>query len=325
MEKTRMATKSRKDLVSSNDTFDVQAFRTALGAFITGVTIVTTLDNGGKPRGFTANSFTSVSLDPPLVLVCIAKGGASQDVFCSARHFAIHVLAESQKSLSSLFASKVSDRFDGIGWSPGSAGDPILDGVAAWFECDMHQQIDSGDHVILIGQVTRFCSNFSSPLGYCRGAYVAFSLSQNALAANSPRTRVGAILESDGKVVLFESPDGTLNLPSGSRLGTPGDADSLMGRLQHRGLSAKLSFLFSVFEDQRSVDGCLSVYYRGNVVDATFRDRSVMMIPFETTPWDLIPDADERSMLRRFVKERQENTYEVFAGTTESGTFHVLQ
>lgn len=313
-----------KDIESSQAPFDARAFRSALGAFVTGVTVVTTVDENGQPRGFTANSFTSVSLEPPLVLVCIANAAASRAVFCSTEHFAINVLAESQKSLSSLFASKVADRFTGVGWRAGRAGDPILDDVSAWFECEAYQQIDSGDHVILVGKVSRFGSNYSSPLGYCRGAYVAFSLSQDALAAGSPKTRVGAILEREGAVLLFERSDGSLCLPSGPRLGTNDDVDSLSGLLRRHGLDAKFSFLFSVFEDQRSADSCLSVYYRGNIVDACSITAPVKLIPFEAIPWHRVADVDELSMLQRFVRERQENTFEVFAGTTKSGTLRAL-
>ncbi len=265
-----------------------------------------------------------MSLDPPLVLVCIAKGAASRTTFCSSGHFAVNVLAETQRNLSSLFASKAADRFAGVEWSPGAAGDPILAGVVAWFECETHQQVDAGDHVILVGKVLAFGSSFASPLGYCRGAYVAFSLSQNALSAASPRTRVGVILERDGAVALLEGADCSLAMPSGPRLGTPDDADSLLGLLRRHALNAKFTFLFSVFEDQRCAEGCLSVYYRGDVVDASSPRPPVRLIPFDAIPWARMRDIDEVSMLRRFVRERQENTFEVFAGTTRSGTLHAL-
>lgn len=91
--------------------FDPLDLRRALGAFVTGVTVVTTTDKTGKPRGFTANSFTSVSLVPPLVLACIAKGAGSYEAFAGTKHFAVNILAERQKEISSIFASRNADRF----------------------------------------------------------------------------------------------------------------------------------------------------------------------------------------------------------------------
>ena len=127
--------------------------RQAFGAFATGVTVVTTLTPDGEPIGFTANSFTSVSLDPPLLLVCIAKSSTNLQSFSHCEHFAINVLSETQKDVSARFASRVEDRFADTLWQRGSAGTPLIDGAVAWFECSTDNLVDAGDHLILIGRV----------------------------------------------------------------------------------------------------------------------------------------------------------------------------
>src|SRR4051794_38046902 len=109
-----------------NDTFDTQAFRKALGAYLTGVTIVAICEADDTPRGFTANSFTSVSLDPPLVLVCIAKNSTSCSAFSSCERFGISVLSENQQEVSSIFASKGTDRFGRVRWYKSPLGSPLI-------------------------------------------------------------------------------------------------------------------------------------------------------------------------------------------------------
>ena len=131
---------------------DIDPLRQAL-SLATGVTIVPPLPRTA-PRGFTANSFTSVSLDPPLVLVCIAKTASGYPIFSASPHFSISVLAEGQKDVSSLFASKAPDKFERARWSKGPAGSPVIEEAAAWFDCQRHDVIDAGDHVILIGRVS---------------------------------------------------------------------------------------------------------------------------------------------------------------------------
>ncbi|MBV8914891.1 MAG: alpha/beta fold hydrolase, partial [Acetobacteraceae bacterium] len=244
---------------------DPRAFRRALGSFLTGVTVVATLQEDGSPRGFTANSFTSVSLDPPLVLVCIAKTASSCPVFTSAPHFSVNILAEHQAAVSMLFASKAADKFAQAAWRRGPAGSPVIDGVAAWFDCYRHDVVDAGDHVILLGRVAGFEERPANPLGYCKGAHVTFGLQIDALASSGGRTLVGAILEHDGEIVLVEDGKGGLDLPKSPALGGMTEADGLIGYLRRLGLDAELGFLFSVFEDQDRGPGAMSIVYRGRL------------------------------------------------------------
>ncbi|MGB3279318.1 MAG: flavin reductase family protein [Pseudorhodobacter sp.] len=145
---------------------DPRALRNAFGTFMTGVTVVTAHDENGAPLGFTANSFTSVSIDPPLVLVCLANSSQNYDALVAAPGFAVNILAETQIAVSNTFARKVDDRFASVAWRKGPNGAPILNGVSAWFDCRMFKTVDAGDHVILIGEVMAFDQTATPGLGY---------------------------------------------------------------------------------------------------------------------------------------------------------------
>ncbi|MBI5333800.1 MAG: flavin reductase family protein [Burkholderiales bacterium] len=135
--------------------FTALDLRAALGQFATGVTVITTREAGGRPVGLTANSFNSVSLEPPLILWSLARRSSSLAAFIAGGHFAVNVLTAEQRPLAERFASKAADRFDGVPWRAGEGGAPVLDGVAAVFECRHHSHHEAGDHVIFIGQVER--------------------------------------------------------------------------------------------------------------------------------------------------------------------------
>jgi flavin reductase (DIM6/NTAB) family NADH-FMN oxidoreductase RutF len=137
--------------------FSSQEFRAALGMFATGVTIVTARTGDGQVIGLTANSFNSVSLDPPLVLWSLARAAASLPSFSAGSHYAINVLAADQKSLAERFALKGADRWAGVNFTEGIAGSPLLTGAAATFECFNRSRYEEGDHVIFVGEVER-CS-----------------------------------------------------------------------------------------------------------------------------------------------------------------------
>ena len=151
---------------------DPRALRNAFGSFLTGVTVVTANDVEGRPIGFTANSFTSVSLDPALLLVCLAKRSSNFATLTSAKGFAVNILAEDQEAVSNTFARPSEDRFATVGWRNGPYGSPVLDGAATWFDCAMHEVIDAGDHAILVGAIKFFEDAGTNGLGYARGAYV---------------------------------------------------------------------------------------------------------------------------------------------------------
>src|SRR5437868_6463913 len=152
--------------------FSTQEFRAALGMFATGVTIVTARTAEGALIGLTANSFNSVSLDPPLVLWSLAQAAGSLAVFRAGSHYAINVLAKDQKLLAERFATKGADRWDGVKFADGMGGAPLLEGAAATFECFNRGRYEEGDHVIFVGEVER-CSwrDGASPLLFHGGRY----------------------------------------------------------------------------------------------------------------------------------------------------------
>jgi flavin reductase (DIM6/NTAB) family NADH-FMN oxidoreductase RutF len=151
---------------------DARTLRDALGCFATGVTIVTATDADGAQVGLTANSFTSVSLDPPLLLVCIANNASSAEALRNSDNFAINVLQIGQQPTSNRFASKAEDRFANTPWTVGEFGSPTIDGSLSIFECSKHALYDGGDHFILVGNVLK--ASFEphrDPLLYFRGKY----------------------------------------------------------------------------------------------------------------------------------------------------------
>ncbi|OYV26938.1 MAG: flavin reductase [Acidocella sp. 20-63-7] len=151
---------------------DARTLRDALGCFATGVTVVTALSPEGTPVGLTANSFTSVSLDPPLLLVCLANAIHSLHAFETAAGFAVNVLHIGQQPVSTRFASKGEDRFAATAWERWSTGAPIISGALASFECERHAMYDGGDHQILVGRVIRVrYEPRRDPLLYFRGKY----------------------------------------------------------------------------------------------------------------------------------------------------------
>jgi 3-hydroxy-9,10-secoandrosta-1,3,5(10)-triene-9,17-dione monooxygenase reductase component len=154
-----------------SQSFTQMEFRHALGSFATGVTIVTTLGRNGQKVGMTANSFNSVSLNPPLILWSLGRQANCFDDFMAAEYFAVHILASDQQQLSNRFAEIGKDRFADIECSQGLAGIPILPHYSTCFQCKMAQQYDGGDHMIITGEVIEFTDNELQPLLFHRGNY----------------------------------------------------------------------------------------------------------------------------------------------------------
>tara|TARA_B100001540_G_scaffold250660_1_gene226681 strand:- start:380 stop:865 length:486 start_codon:yes stop_codon:yes gene_type:complete len=146
-------------------------YRDALGRFASGVTIVTVAKDDGKVAGLTASAFSSLSLDPPLVLVCVKKMSAARVALNTSSSFAVHILAENQKDLALAFAKSSEDKGDGVAWTLGSIGTPILEDFLVVLECLKFQEFQGGDHSILIGQVVdiRISDCDRSPMTYYRG------------------------------------------------------------------------------------------------------------------------------------------------------------
>jgi flavin reductase (DIM6/NTAB) family NADH-FMN oxidoreductase RutF len=164
-----MSSRARKtdnvaDAISQAD------FRHVMGHYATGVTIVTTVDESGKPHGLTVNSFSSLSLDPPLVLWSLRGNSASLPVFREAKHFAINILSSQQEQLSRDFAKPI-DRFAAAEWDEGLEHLPLIRDSLGWVECALHSELPGGDHSLFVGRVLRARATKKAPLLYWRGAY----------------------------------------------------------------------------------------------------------------------------------------------------------
>jgi len=159
-------------IMPSPTSIDSLKFRAALGMFATGVTIVTARGADGSLVGLTANSFNSVSLNPQLVLWSLGRLAGSMPVFSRGSHYAINILAAEQQDLARRFATRDIDRFAGVAWREGAGGAPVLDGVAAVFECANRSQYEEGDHVIFVGEVENcFAREGALPLIFHGGRY----------------------------------------------------------------------------------------------------------------------------------------------------------
>ncbi len=191
--------------MDATPSFDPRAFRQALGTFVTGVTIVTTLDPAGHPAGLTANSFNSVSLDPPMVLWSLALESNNLDAFRHATHWAVHVLAAGQEELSVQFATRESDRFADVPTTPGPAGIPLLEDYAARFVCRAAFEYEGGDHAIFLGRVEAFEQTTRTPLVYHQGRYAGVF---PAAPPESPTASITALQDRG----LVERTNGRLRL-----------------------------------------------------------------------------------------------------------------
>ncbi|MGA0571318.1 flavin reductase family protein [Variovorax sp. VNK109] len=160
--------------------FDTRDLRRAFGRFATGVTVVTAALPDGQRIGVTANSFTSVSMSPPLISWNYRRDARGLPLFMEAGHFAIHVLGQHQMHLSPRFASALPDRFDGVPLSEGWGGAPLIDGCSATFECRKWSIVEAGDHVIILGEVLRYSHTDCTPLVFHGGDYLQWPEARQA-------------------------------------------------------------------------------------------------------------------------------------------------
>ena len=298
--------------MTAPQTRDPKALRNAFGAFATGVTVVTTRQPDGTPRGFTANSFTSVSLDPPLLLVCLAKTAHSADTFATAPHFAVNILAEDQKAVSGLFASRAPDKFAQCAWTPGPADMPLIDGALASFTAARHQLVDAGDHLILIGRIEAFSTSEGQPLGYFRGNYFSIGIEKDLAeaAAAAKGSRLGAVLACDGGVLLKAEGD-RLRLP----LAPEPTLDSLTAKLAALGLTPQIDFVYATFDDRTT--GGHAVYYHGTVTGPL--PQGYRILPLADLAQAQITNPAEAAMLARYALDYRNGSFSIYHGTETTG------
>lgn len=157
--------------------FDAARMRQVMGHFCTGITVITSVDGGsGDPFGFTAQSFLSLSLEPPLVLVSLMQTSSSLPRILASGFFCVNMLSADQEAHSRAFATKDPDKFRGVGWRPADSGAPILDGVLAWIDCSVDGTQEAGDHVNVVGRVRGLDvgDDSAGPLLFYRGGYGRF-------------------------------------------------------------------------------------------------------------------------------------------------------
>lgn len=299
--------------MTNTESFNTREFRDALGCYPTGVTVVTTIDSQGEARGFTANSFTSVSLDPPLLLVCLAKTAHSHPVFTQAQAFSVNILSDKQRDVSGLFASKAADKFQKVEWSNSAVKTPHIHSSLAAFHCEMEKLVDAGDHTILIGRVQSFDTHTGKPLGYCRGAYVNYQDAAEVEAALRSGARVSALIETPQGILMQKNGE-TLVLPSAAKLGTTQSGTGLHKQLKELGVNASLDFVFSVFEDEHGP----CVIYRGRSQDKPVP--GAQCVPIDAITQFDNSDATTLTILQRYAKERSQDLYGVYVGDANEGT-----
>lgn len=297
---------------------DPRELRNAFGSFLTGVTIVTTTDEDGNRSGFTANSFTSVSLDPPLLLVCLAKNADCYDVFMQCPGFAVNVLSENLKELSNVFASKGVDKFDEAEMRRDPTRNPVFHGNCAWFDCDVEQRIDGGDHTIIIGRVIDFNYRKREPLGYLRGGYVSLGMERTAVTAWASAERIvaGAIIDQSRRVLLVEDEvTGALAPPCVEAKPYANPVTQVEALLSELGLSDTQPILFSVYEGMENTQ---HIYYRFRIPAGETAAKGDFY-PIGDLPWERIKDEAMRFMLHRYGQERINQRFGVYLGDLDGG------
>jgi len=302
--------------------FDPRELRQAFGRFLTGVTVVTTVDTAGQPFGFTANSFTSVSLEPPLVLVCPGRFLASFVKFERCAHFAISILAEGQEDVSNTFAHFTGDRFAASVWRADRLGLPLIEGAAAHFSCKTTQVIPAGDHIILLGEVLEFAQSGARGLGYAAGEYFSLGLEREAAAAPLPGQRVvaGAIIEHDGKVLLAQTANSLqplqLDLEGRTRV-----RQTLQHYLDEQGLQVKLGKAYSIFDDRQT--GTHYHYFLARA-ETDFTAELGQFFPIAELAQASFTSQAHATMLARFALEHETQNFSLYVGDESGGDIHTF-
>jgi flavin reductase (DIM6/NTAB) family NADH-FMN oxidoreductase RutF len=314
-------------LAPANLPADPREIRRAFGAFVTGVTVVTALDALGIPRGLTANSFTSVSLDPPFVLVCIDEKAASHPVFKAAQAFGVSILGATQRATSSLFASKAADKFEQTQTFKTEMGTPLVQGAVSWFDCRTHSVTEVGDHLVLVGRVVAFGYDSGTPLAYCRGNYIDFGLEQDAVG-RLQNVIFGCVVDNNGAILLEQDAKaGRWSIPAARSSANGQGPKGLAGltlSLQRLGAQVDLSFLYSVFEE----NGETLIVYRGFLTAALDTlapaSRHAALFTANQIRWEEIESPHIRTMLKRYFVERENDRFGVYVDSAEGGRVAML-
>lgn len=296
--------------------FDVRELRNAFGSFMTGVTVVTAVSKTGEKVGFTANSFTSVSMDPPLLLVCPAMRLSSYDIFESCDHFAVSVLAEDQQHASNTFAGSKDDRFAEVEWHADEFGTPLIDGAVAHFSCSSFQKVEAGDHLLLMGKVEQFSSNEKFGLGYAKGGYFSLGMEHKAEEITHEQyAQVGALVECNEKLLLKKTDKG-FSLPQGKMQADISSLQTLKNMLVSLGIEAEVGQVFSVYE--KSVSGNFVAFYRAESMTEK-EIEGYEYVAIDELSGAVFASSDLSSMVTRFVHEKRNGVFRLYVGNELEG------
>ena len=289
--------------------FDPIELRAAFARFMTGVTVVTARDSAGEPVGFTANSFTSVSLEPPLLLVCPGRHLSRFDVFESASSFGVSVLAEGQEEVSNLFAGGPGARFSLCGWESGTRGVPLISGRSAGFECRVHDRVEAGDHLILIGRIEAFDGSGERGLGFGPSGYFSLGKEREALSGRAVRTRASVLLDDGRSIYLTESGD----LPTAE---TPAGHDplaALVNLLAALEIPADPGIVYSIYDED---DGARRLVFRAHLPGPA---EGLVAHPIRGLSTLEVPDPAMHAMLVRFEIEFLNRSFGLYVGDRRQG------
>lgn len=300
--------------------FDPKTLRKAFGSYMTGVTVITAMTDDGTPVGFTANSFTSVSLDPPLLLVCPAKSLSSFDVFANCEHFAVNILSEDQQNISNIFAGSKEERFSQIGWHKDEHGNPIIEGALTHFSCKTDRNIEAGDHHLLVGEVLDFASREGYGLGYASGGYFSLALEREAaeISTQEKHVSVGVIIEHNGAVLLSQK-EGRATLPNTSTDDNTNAVSAIKQFLTDHGMDARLGAVFSIYENTKTNTNY--IFYRATASSSDTKGLGEYVAIDDIAEQDFATSA-MNSMMTRYATESENGLYGVYVGQEEHGNVH---
>lgn len=292
--------------------------RRAFGAFMTGVTVVTARREDGTPVGFTANSFSSVSLDPPLLLVCPGNFLSTFQTFATCTHFAVSVLAEGQEDIATVFASSKADRFAQVPHSDDLHGIPVIDGAIAQFSCTTHKIVEAGDHCVLFGRVAALAQSGQPGLGYVSGRFFSLGTERAALDHDEGPIIAGAIVQ-DGDTVLMQTTGKGLTPLHCAHKDRGALLDHLKDTLNAMGVQATLGQAYSVFDDTKAHIHHSYFLAKGGL---TQPNPDVVRVPIRDLPAQTFASPAITSMMLRFACEARLRSFGLYFGDTERGAVH---
>lgn len=293
---------------------DMKVFRRATSSFLTGVTIAMTEDSSGKPWGFTANSFSVVSQDPPLVSICVGRETRSFRAFQENNYLGISILSAEQRETAIRFAQSTADKFAGVKLREPTCQKeaPTLDGSAAWFECEIVERLVAGDHILLIGRVLETGASPTRPLGFIRGTFFEPAPTVDTPIDGERRVTAGWVVEHDNKIILKRDAHhgGRFGLPTSLMKQGSSTTESLArSAFDVFNAPVDISFLYSVIDDPDHQSTCF--VYRGRMGNDFQETKQLKVFDVDALPWsDLAPHAVP--VLKRYVAERPTQDYGIF-------------